>query len=506
MAISGDNKRIIRLNGKWSNYVVPKYKMASSVSYSVGEHMLWRDVEYKCITAYTSSPGAPDLTKWEVTDFTSLDLTMAGNSPIPTVTSKESETDISTADGTIYTSRQSGRLRFNKLVTTYTFTHAIERYDKNGVRLSLNEMNRLVNQHNAAVKEWIYDPEPYDYNPSGIIQARLVNAEDYAFYDTGIGVPSSFNPDIYSGVGTGYWLMNARCTNYSFTKTTSSDIWLLQYQLEITTDPWMYEIGANPITYTMFSGPTTDGVGMDKVSVKIYSERRDNPGIHPWSPDDYPIPSNVAMLRHLWTNDNITWILSDSVTKDTSVEPHVYHATFTFKPQVAPIYKGGIGVYTNFYVAYTFNDVTYNYKITGLESVSHGTYDTIYSEKIHTPEEMGYTNQDGFTATFELLNNDLVVDHIDELINATNGHLPMQFIWGAAKTFGTITAQTPLMITANGPVDRFKRVNAVGHSPDTIMIGASFTLDNDPYNELIMNTTNYGFYTLESPDNARRQL
>jgi hypothetical protein len=79
----------------------------------------------------------------------------------------------------------------------------------------------------------------------------------------------------------------------------SSEYWIIQYQIQITTDPYMYEYSARPKTYAMFSGPNTD-LGIDGVvRARIYTKTS----------------GTASWRRYLWTNDNIQWILTDTCTE-----------------------------------------------------------------------------------------------------------------------------------------------------------------------------------------------
>ena len=495
MALEKNNKRKIYFNGKWSDHVVPLYNASASFSYTVGDRRIWNNEEYVCNTTYVSSPGPMTnySSYWTKTDPTTLDLTMAGSSPIPFSTSKDSEVDIPTSDSTISTSRQSGRLRFNKVTIPYVFTHEISRYNPGTPeysRRSLNEMNRLVKQHVSAVENWIYAPEEYGYNPSA---DKLIYIEPSRLYDTALcdDLPDTIS-NWFSYNHEGYYLTNPRCTNFSFTKQVSNDIWLIQYQIEITVDPWMYEYGANPKTYSMFSGPTTDGVGMDQLTLRMFSEPTSSGAL---------VTPTTKMWRRIWTNDNRNWILSDSATKISGE----YHVQWTFKPNVAAIYTGDIGVYMNFYVKYTYNDVEYWYHVNTITATS-GSWRNISSSKIITANEFGYTNQNGVVFMTTIGESSGSPGSLDDLVTSTNGHIPLQFIWGTIKKFQTNGTTDPFMISARGPVSQFKRVIGPGTEPETILIGDTFYFDNDAYNQLNMETTQYGFYTLESPDNARRRV
>lgn len=497
MALPTKDNRAIYLNGKWSCWKVAEYNPSVIKTYAIGDHMRYTspsddiEREYVCIQAYTSSYGLPDLSKWQVTEATSLDLVMSGNTPIPVTTSKTSEIDISTADGTIDTSRESGRLRFNKIVIPYVFTHTISRYDEtkpNYTRRSLNEMNRVVNDHKSLVQNWAYAPEEYTYDPQ---DDRLMSYDPTRLYDTALCTVTPTQNNVAPSPTDGYILTNPRCTNFSFTKTTANDVWVLQYQIEITADPWMYEYNAKPKTYTMFSGPTY--VNDDPVSAKIYS-----------FPVDPQEATPVEMRRKLWTNDNVNWLASDTAIDRGGS----YQAVWKFRPQVAPIYKGDIGVYMNFSVRYTYNDVLYEYHIDiDHVQINSGTMNFIASDKITTPKEMGYTDQDGFDLWAVVIDDG--TNSLSDLITATNGHIPLPFTWGTIKTFITASSDVPFMMTAHAPGTQFKRI--IGHSGSTILynnidFGDTFYLDNDPYNEFVMYTHDYGFYSLESPDNARRRL
>lgn len=497
MGLSTINNRAIYINGMWSSRKVAEYDPTTITTYAVGDHMRYTsnadhiEREYKCIQTYTTSYGLPDLSKWEVTDSTSLDLTMSGSTPIPSTTAKSSEVDIPTGDGTIDTSRESGRLRFNKIIIPYVFTHVISRYDEtkpNYTRRSLNEMNRLVNEHKSMVQNWAYAPEEYDYNPGGDL---FLYYDPKKLYDTALCTVTPTQSNISPSPTAGYWLANPRCTNFSFTKTTANDVWVLQYQIEITTDPWMYEYNAKPKKYTMFSGPST--VNDDPVSARIFSTAVD--------PQEDP---PVEMRRRLWTNDNVNWLLSDTAIHRGGG----YEAVWKFRPQVAPIYKGDIGVYMNFYVNYTYNDVAYSYHLDSDHvQINSGTMNFITSSKIATPKEMGYTNQNGFDLYAVLIDDG--TNSLADLITATNGHIPLPFTWGVVKTFITASSAVPFMLTAHAPGTKFKRITDASGSTiyyNDINFGDTFYLDNDPYNEFAMYTKDYGFYTLESPDNARRRL
>lgn len=412
-----------------------------------------------------------------------LDLVMAGNSPIPAVTPKSSTVDISTADGVIDTSRSSGRLRFNPIVISYTFTHSISRYDEHGSRLTIPEMNRLVKEHTSTVEDWLFDPEEYDYNPGGSV-LRLTPAHFNIvekFYDTGLCDPDN---------ATGYWLPNPRCTNFSVSKALSPDVWVVQYAVEITTDPYMYEYTANPHTYAMFSGPTTAGASAENVEARIYTFPRGGL-ITETSPRD----------RYLWTNDNIQWILSTSAEQRGAG----YWATWNFKPSVMPIYSGKIGLYMNFYVNYTYNDVLYKYHVDTLQ-VNGGYCDFISSSKITTPQEMAITNQNGCELYAVLVQEGDSPGSLADLITETNGHIPLPFTWGVCKRFVTYSPDTKFMVIGHGPSNSFAKVVGAGPSTVSYSFGDEFTLDNDGYNELKFSKNGYGFYSLESPDNARRKI
>ena len=417
--------------------------------------------------------------KWS--DDESLDLIMAGNTPIPVVTSKVSTVDIEAADGSIDTSRASGRLHFNPIVITYNFTHEILRYDpETKIRYSVPEMNQKVKEHVSTVQNWVYDPESYDYNPSGQV---LVAKDISKFYDTGLCDPDT---------KTGYWLPNPRCTNFSVNKVLSSDMWVIQYTIEITTDPYMYEYDADPKTYAMFSGPTADGYGMGKVSVKIFSEPQSSGAT---------VDIDTRMRRYLWTNDNRDWLLTSTVSKSDST----YATSLTFKPSVVPVYTGKIGVYINFYVEYTYNGTTYNYHVTNAYH-SSGTYEFIESDKLATAKEMGITDQNGMTLTLNITDDS---GNLDSLLNMVGNKLPIAVIWGTIKTFTTKSAREEFMVVGHGPTNSFQKITGASAGSiysETKKFGEAFKFDNDAYNELIMNSTSYGVYSLESTDNARRTI
>ena len=493
MALKKNDKRKIHMNGKWSDFTVSKYVERYPTTYIQGEHRTYDDIEYECLSNYRSNPGSvfsDYSTYWSETDRTSLDLTMAGASPIPFSTAKTSEIDIQTSDGTIPTSRQSGRIRFNKVVIPYVFTHAINRYDEAGVRRSLNQMNRLAKQSVSAVEDWIYAPEAYGYNPAA---DKLIYIAPKRLYDTALcdDLPDNVT-DWFSYNHTGYYMVNPRCTNFSFTKSMSSDQWVIQYNIEITVDPYMYEYSANPKTYSMFSGPATDGGGMENLTLRMFSEPTRSGVL---------VSDDTDMWRRIWTNDNRTWILSDSAVKLSGE----YHVQWSFKPNVNPIYTGDIGLYMNFGVSYTYNDVTYKYHVNTITATS-GSWNNIVSSKLVTPNEFGYTNQNGVVFMTTVTPDQDSPGNLDDLVAATNGHIPLRFIWGTIKKFQTSGITDPFVLNCRGPVSQFERTIGSGYSPETILIGDTFYFDNDAFNELVMDTTQYGFYTLESPDNARRKV
>lgn len=424
----------------------------------------------------------------------SLDLTMAGNTPLPAPTPKISSTDISGADGTIDTSWGSGYIRFNSLTISYVFTHAISRYsplnndslhevtNEFGPRRPLNEMNRLMKQHVSKVENWIFKPKKFTPDGTGVVIANKWELQG-RLYDTGICDPET---------ETGHYLFNARCTNFSVGKVVSAEQWLIQYSIEITADPYMYEYSANPETYTMFSGPSDDAVGMAETTVRVFTLN----------------DSEETPTRYLWTNDNIIDLETTSVNE---INSDILEVTFDFRPSTVPIYYGKIGVYMNRFMICNYNGNTYHYRVENIE-VTSGDCTFIESNKLATPQEFAYTDHNGYSIRCRLItdyDSSGSTASVGQLNSESSGKIPISFIWGTIKKF-QLPKNTDFAVS--GQVKDITHFNQVtGASPDTIYsisryFGEPFQFDDDPYNELIMPTKNYGFYKIVSPDNYRRTI
>lgn len=419
-------------------------------------------------------------------------LTMAGNTPLPAPTPKISSVDIPGADGSYDRSWDSGYIRFNPIAIPYVFTHVISRYDETGARRSLNEMNRLMKEHISTVEEWIFALSPDYFNPSKV---GAVPPYYGRLYDTGICDPKT---------KTGYYLKNARCTNFSASKMISSDVWLLQYSIEITTDPYLYEFTANPRTYTMFSGPTDDAVGMEQVTVRIFTLDSEGQGIRP---ADSP---STSLSNFLWVNDNLTYVTASNVSVISADEAE---ATFDFRPATVPIYRGKIGVYMNRFTDLNYNGTTYSYRLDDIR-VTRGNCTFITSDKIATPYEMGYTDQNGYSIRCKIRTNyeGSGKPTIQDLTSKGNDIITAPFVWGTAKTYDIVRGvDADYIVTGSIKSWSNKFQQVTGASPDTIYLidrtfGEPFQFDNDPYNELRMPISDYNFYKLENPDVLRRKI
>lgn len=205
----------------------------------------------------------------------------------------------------------------------------------------------------------------------------------------------------------------------------------------------------------------------------------------------------------IWVNDNNSWLETTEATESSGV----WRCNLKFKPAARDIYSGPIGFYLNHYMVYTLNGATYKYHISNL-TPNLGNVTFIESEKIVTPKEMGYTDQNGVEFGMEITIDDGSAP-IADMLAITGNKFAFSFIWGTATVFDTPLDQPYIVLGKVKGEQTFQQVT--GHDAETIYyvtrnFGETFNLDDDPYNELLMSTTNYGFYELDNPDVLRRSL
>jgi hypothetical protein len=262
------------------------------------------------------------------------------------------------------------------------------------------------------------------------------------------------------------------------------DKWLIAYEVTFRCNPYLYEYGANPKKFVLFSGPTEAAVGMDRMSVRIYNSGTNQ--------------------RMMWVNDNNTIVNAEKTGGDSST---FFTADIHMTYPAKDIYNGPIGIYLNHYMSFDLDGTVYKYHI-GALNVNHGAVTFIQSDKLVTPNEMGYSDQNGFVFAVSIYADDGSAP-LDDLLAANDNNFPFSLIWGTATVFDTPLNQ-PYIVQGHVKGDQtFRQVT--GHDAATIEyivrnFGETFYLDDDPYNELLMSTSNYGFYELNNPDVLRRSL
>jgi hypothetical protein len=248
----------------------------------------------------------------------------------------------------------------------------------------------------------------------------------------------------------------------------------------------MYEYTADPIKFALYSGPTEDAVGMRQMAVRIY-----NCGTN---------------QRMIWVNDNGIWINAEKTGGDSST---FYTARIRMTYPAKEIYSGPVGFYLNHYNDLEIDGVHYKYYINVIQ-VNAGNVTFIESDKLVTPQEMGYSDQNGFEFNVSIY-ADAGTAPLDDMLSATGNKFPFYFVWGTATVFDIpLGSDQPYIVQGHVKGEQtFQQVT--GHDAATIEyvthnFNETFYLDNDPYNELLMSTTNYGFYELNNPDVLRRSL
>ena len=389
---------------------------------------------------------------------TSKGLTMSGSTPLSDPSPKVSALEIELSDGYVDTSRIDGNLHYGPRDITYAFAQTVPAYDMHGRAYSALEMNRLLANIVKTVRAWFF------------------NNTDRKLYDTAYCDPTA---------QTGYYFDNAMVTSFRSSKSMGQDKWVIAYEVTFRCNPYLYEYGADPKKFVLFSGPTEAAVNMDRMSVRIYN-----------------VGTNQRMM---WVNDNNTWV---NAKKDGGDSSTFYTARINVTYPAKEIYSGPVGFYLNHYMELDFNGATYKYHINALNVEGTRPVTFIESDKIVTPREMGYSTQNGFEFAVSVY-ADTGSAPLDDLLAANDNNFVFQLIWGTATVFDTPLTQ-PYIILGHVKGDQtFQQVT--GHDASTIQyvtrnFGETFELDNDPYNELLMTTSNYGFYELDNPDVLRRSL
>lgn len=384
-------------------------------------------------------------------------LTMSGSTPLSDPVAKVSALEIELSDGYVDTSRIDGNLHYGPRDITYAFAQTVYAYDSHGRAYSANEMNQKLVDAVRTVRTWFF------------------TKTDCKLYDTAYCDPIN---------QTGYYFENAMVASFRSSKSMGQDKWVIAYEVTFRCNPYLYEYGANPKKFVLFSGPTEAAVGMDQMAVRIY-----NAGTN---------------QRMIWVNDNNTWVNARKTGGDSST---FFTADISMTYPAREIYAGPIGIYLNHYMTLDFNGTIYKYHINAL-NVNQGAVTFIQSDKLVTPNEMGYSDQNGFTFAVSIYADDGSAP-LDDLLAANDNNFPFSLIWGTATVFDTPLNQ-PYIVQGHVKGDQtFRQVT--GHDAATIEyivrnFGETFYLDNDPYNELLMSTSNYGFYELNNPDVLRRSL
>lgn len=384
-------------------------------------------------------------------------LQMSGSTPLSLPSAKTSGLEIELSDGYVDTSRIDGNLHYGPREIGYTFATYISAYDGNWKAIDAATMNKLCINKIKEIQNWLVHTET-----------------DRKLYDTAYCDPDN---------ETGYYFENAMCSSFSTTKGIGADKWVITIQVTFRFNPYMYEYTANPTKFVIFSGPTEDAVGMGQCAVRIFNKGTNQ--------------------RMIWVNDNNSWLQ----TTEARESDGAWLCDLVFKPPARDIYSGPIGFYLNHYVTNRVNGVDYSYYISSINP-SAGNVSFIDSEKIVTPREMGYIDQNG--CTFNLaIHQDSGSAPIADMLAQTGNKFAFSFIWGTATVFDTSLDQPYIVLGKVKGEQTFQQVT--GHDAETIYyvtrnFGETFNLDNDPYNELLMSTTNYGFYELDNPDVLRRSL
>lgn len=392
-----------------------------------------------------------------------MGLTMSGSTPLSIPIPKLSATQIDLSDGYIDTSRIDGVLHYQPRGIGYIFVYVIDAYDENDMAKSADKLNDEVKEKVDFFRDWAYEQT------------------NRKLYDTLYCDPLS---------KSGYYFENAACTKFVAEKAIGNDVWLIQIQMEFTFNPYMYEFNAEPVDFVHFAGPTEDAVGMGQSVIRFYNRG--------------------TAQRMIWTNDNNTMC---NINASPLIGPEYpsgkwYTGTLTFKPSAAGIYSGPIGFYWNHYMNYTYNGKTYSYRMDFAGIVS-GNLSFMDSAKIVTPNEIGYTDQNGFVVRVNIEDLGTGANALSQLIDYNSDLLPASVIWGAAKIFDTPLDQEYVIHGVTKGPHTFQQVT--GHDASSIQVVTKrfdepFVLDDDSFNELRMDSTNFGFYTLSNSDTLRKVL
>lgn len=392
-------------------------------------------------------------------------LVMSGSTPLSSPTPKISGTEIELADGYIDTSRVDGKLHYKTRTISYVFTYVIDAYNQYDLAKDANTLNRECVAAERNIRSWFF------------------GQTDRKLYDTAYCNLTSEKPI----TGTGHYFTNASCQEIKVNKAMGIDKWVLQFQVSFAFDPYIYEIGADPIDYVMFAGPTEDAVESGTMKIRIYNKG--------------------TSQRMLWVNDNTQVINTYEVTRYDGVLDRV-SVTLTFKPSCAGLYSGPIGFYLNHYFDFTFNGALYQYHIDGTINVQSGNLTWVESDRLVTDHEFGYTDQAGFILSFDLVSTS--GNAIISLMNANNHQAPLSMVWGTAKVFDTSLEQEYIIDGVTKGAHEFQIVDGTdgqgGILMHTIPFRTAFELDDDPYNELRMSSAYYGFYTMSNSDVLRKVL
>jgi hypothetical protein len=384
-------------------------------------------------------------------------LMMSGATPLSDPTAKISALEIELSDGYVDTSRIDCNLHYGPREITYAFAQTIPVYDDRGRAHNAVHMNKLCVEAIRAVQSWFH----------GNTNRRL--------YDTAYCNPAT---------QTGYYFDNAMCTSFKSSKSIGDTKWVIAYQVTFRFNPYLIEYTANPTKFVLFGGPTEDAVGMNQMAVRIYNKGTNQ--------------------RMMWVNDNNTQVDAIKTGGDSST---FFTARITFVPPAKEIYSGPVGFYLNHYMDFTLNNVLYKYRINAI-NVQDGNVTFVESDKLVTPNEMGYTDQAGFQFDVSIYPVEGTAS-LDTMLAQNDNKFPFSLIWGTATVFDTPLDQ-PYIVLGHVKGDQtFQQVT--GHDASTIEyvtrnFGDTFTLDDDQYNELLMSTSNYGFYELDNPDVLRRSL
>lgn len=401
---------------------------------------------------------------------TAFGLVMSGSTPLTIPTPKRSALEIELSDGYIDTSRIDGTLHYSPRTIKYAFSQVLNVYDVEhypsydhvgGYARSTSEMQEIVIRKVKQIREWLF------------------NDTTRKLYDTA-----------YCNVlnQTGYYFDNVTCSGFNVSRSMSPDKWVLAYEVEFMFDPYLIELGAEPVTFATFAGPTDFSFSDGAVKIRFY-----NTGTN---------------QRMAWVNDNEE-IIGDVTYNGKYVQDGTtyYKASLTFKPPAKYVYSGPVGFYFNHFMTLFIDDTAYSYHVANLSVVS-GNLTFISSPKIHTENEFGYTDQAGFQINLNIVADD--GSDLDAMLADNNNKFVFSIIWGTATVFDTPLDQEYIIRGHVKGDQTFTQVTDTDHQGTIYYViknfDEPFQLDDDPFNELRMSTSSYGFYELCNPDVLRRSL